>query len=200
MLRLAVVMIQPGPMEDYGENTPDQSGIEEGALFFDDLPYSQSYTQDKARNGKRDDPMPEEKNGKSGVKVKRAPKRQGSIAIDFDGTLTLDPAWFKNQIDTVTAQGSECHLVTSRPLSESGYVKDFCNLHGIKFASMNFYPGHYTYVKENWDVLMDVQLGAWKAKRIAELKADAVIDDNEIHISQIAKGNPGILILKPVGR
>lgn len=199
MLRLAVVMKQVGPLNDYGLEGPDQSGIDDKAMFVGTLPYGASYESNTDTN-KKEDPRGKSEKDKSGVKVTRKPKRQGGIAIDFDGTLTLDPKWFKSEIDRASGAGVRCHLVTGRPEAERGIVEDFCRMYGIKFASMNFYPRPYKYSKDTWDALMDVEIGAWKSKCISDLKADVVVDDNEIYISQIAKGNPGILILKPVGR
>lgn len=205
MLKFAVVHAPVGPMMDEGLYEPDHvSGIEEAHMFTG--PERAEYVVPYGGNGKeRFDQQditpvkPESTRDKSRIIVVKKPTRRAKVAIDFDGTITSGPREFRDVIARATRAGHECHLVTGRPESARAGVLEYCEMYGLRFASSSFYPVEYKYEQVGWDATMDVRIGAWKAKRMAELGIGIAVDDNLSHIGQIIRHAPGIVILKPVG-
>jgi hypothetical protein len=204
MLRFSVVHAPNGPTQgpglDFTEQTPL---IEESHSYYGpqkynvEFPYGGGPDNIDGTNAK----IPKKRIKERDRVRKPRSKKPGitNIAIDFDGTITADPAHFKRLIDKASGLGHKCHLVTGRPDGEAEYVKRFCSMHGIKFSSMNFYPIPYKFNWVAWDTLMDVRIGSWKATKIEALGATVVFDDNPIHIKQIVKRVPNIYALTPVG-
>jgi len=125
--------------------------------------------------------------------------RGSRVAIDFDGTITLDPRFFRMLVDSIRSTGGRAYLLTGRSVLDKDYVEKFVSRYGMKFHEMHFYPIPYRYDWVAWDLLLGVRVGAWKAKVLAQLGADAVIDDNPVYIGQIIKRLPNILVLRPIG-
>jgi hypothetical protein len=129
----------------------------------------------------------------------REDSKKSCIGIDFDGTLTLDPRFFKKLVDNVRVSGGKCYLITGRSHLEKSEVESYLKLHGIRFDGIYFYPIAYYYDRIAWDSLLGSRIGVWKAKILSELGADVMIDNDPIIVSRIVEKMPKILVLKPVG-
>ena len=201
MLKFAIVNVQPGPGRDIGLYEPDHlTGIEQAHMYFGPQKYDSEFPYGGPGVGKEDEVEPKvpskDKKPKGKVLVKKMPKIVA--AIDFDGTVTMNPRGFKRVIDKASKAGCECHLVTGRPINKRAEVEQYCKRYGIKFASMNFHPVPYDFESIRWDMLLDVRIGAWKARKFAELGINVAVDDNPIHIAQFMRKIPGLLVLKPL--
>ena len=130
---------------------------------------------------------------------KKHDPRASNVAIDFDGTITAAPRVIKQFMKSVQDAGGKCYLVTGRPYTDENKVKEFTGRYGMSFAECHFYPIAYRKDWINWDTLLDVRIGRWKAGILEKLKADVVVDDNLIHIDQIIKHLPDIFVLRPIG-
>lgn len=128
------------------------------------------------------------------------PKIRPSIGIDFDGTITEDPEFFKDLIKNLVKHKGRCYLVTARPIQEKSIVEGYCKRYGLNFDSMHFFPIGYNYNIENWDPKNDIILGNWKAKVLNRLNADAMIEDNQTYINIIKDKCPNIIMFRPVLR
>lgn len=208
MLRLAVVHYQPGPNWDFSGDgsdvmAPSTPGQE---VTIEDTPFSIILGPDRVLPMKFEawdekyDQVAEafKKKDPSGalVTVKQEPKRRACVSMDLDGVMAANPRELQKLIEKYTNLGCEFHLVTSRHESERPVVESFCNMYGIKFVSMSFCPLPKSVCE---DLLMDVRVGAWKADRIEELGANAVIENRNIHTNIIANRMPGILIFRATG-
>ena len=129
---------------------------------------------------------------------KKKKKKKLVAGIDFDGTVTLEPRAFKSIIDRIIAEGGECHLITGRPDAESKEVKAYCDMYGLRFTSMKFYPVHYKFSVIDYDPAIDVKIAKWKAETLNKISADVMVDDSYIYAMAMVKHAPNVLILKPM--
>ena len=205
MLRLSVVHYQPGPNWDFGNDfvTPETPGE---PVTIEDTVFSMVLGPDRVLPMKFEawdekyDQVGEaiKKKNPSGalVEVKEGPKRRACVAMDFNSAMAANPRELRRFMEKYSALGCEFHLVTSRHESEKPAVEWFCNMYGIKFSSSAFCPMPKSICQ---DLLMDVRVGAWKADRIKELGATAVIENNNLHTNIIITRLPEILIFRATG-
>lgn len=199
MLKFSVVHVQPGPMRgDPVLYEPDHlSGIEEAHQYVGPMKFDSFFPYGGPGVGKEDEKEPKvDRKNKPRVVVKENPKIVA--AVDFDLTLADFPSSLGDALKRAAKSGFEFHLVTGRMEKERCGIEIFCRRHGVVFSSMDFYPLPYRLDYLGRDLLMDARIGSWKAKRISELGATVAIDDNAIHIGQIVRRIPGIVVLKPV--
>ena len=123
-----------------------------------------------------------------------------SVGIDFDGTITEDPEFFKGLIKEVVKKKGKCYLITARPIKDKKYVEGYCKEHGLEFDGMHFFPISYEYKADTWGDSNFVILGSWKAKVLNRLNANAMIDDNQIFIDIIKKKCSKVMVFKPIVR
>jgi hypothetical protein len=198
MLKFSIVFTQPGPQKEPG-------------LFQDfdieNLEREHQY-QGTPGNGEENDGKGDENLQQEDIDPEKAIKdvsvRKGGmsgmkIAVDYDGTLTLNPAVFKKLLSRLAKAGTKLYLVTGRPEVERDQIESFVKTYGMKFDKMFFYPIAYKYNGISWDITRDIRIGRWKAKVVKDLHADVIIDDNPIYISQVLKSVPEILVLMPRG-
>lgn len=194
MIRLAVVHTRVGPQEGPGLDESLQStNIEKEHEYVGEEIYETILPYGGGGEDREQD-VPG---------IRRRPKKKAArgsrVAIDFDGTITLDPRFFKGLVNSIRTAGGRAYLVTGRSVLDKEYVEKFISRYGIKFHEKYFYPIQYRFDWIAWDILRDARIGAWKAKVLSELGIDAVIDDNPIYINQIIKKLPNILVLRPIG-
>lgn len=190
MLRLSVVHSPVGPQQGPGLDEDLQSpGLEDSVMY----PGASVFEWWKPYGGYGED-REQDVPGKG-----HAPRRKAVYAIDFDGTVTLDPVFFRKLTRDVAAAGGECHLVTGRPEAERPQVVRYLKAYNIEFSGMHFYPVPYHRDWVAWDALMDARVGAWKARVIEEIGADVMVDDNPVYAARVVKRLPGITVLSPSG-
>jgi hypothetical protein len=136
---------------------------------------------------------------------KKSPKKssvfegKSVVGIDFDGTVTADPGFFKKLVRELRGAGSRVHLITGRSAAERAEVEEYCSRHGLKFDGVHYYPIPYHHDWVAWDTLLEVRIGSWKARVLDDIGAEVMIEDNPVFIRQIVRRNPGIYALMPVG-
>jgi len=192
VIRLAVVHYQEGPLQGGEYDDLQEPGLEER----DEYVGEQQNPNDRPYCGEGEDRI-QDVPGKSKRRLRLDSKKV--VGIDFDGTVTADPRFFRDLVARLRKAGSKVHLITGRSYVDKAEVDRYCDLYGLNFSAKHFYPLPYRSDWVGWDTLLEVRIGSWKAKVLSDLNAEAMIEDNDVFISQIVARLPTITVLKPVG-
>ena len=196
MIRLSVVHAPVGPQMGPGlDDDIQEPGIEDDCMYTGESKYDM-WDPYGGQGENREYDVPGKKREKRPSKGILDGKK--CIAIDFDGTVTADPHFFKDLVASLKKSGSKVYLVTGRSALEREDVESYCSTRGLKFDAIHFYPVPYKFDVASWDALTDSRIGMWKAEILKELGADVMIDDNDIYIRIVASRLPEMMILKPV--
>lgn len=199
MLRLSVVHAPVGPEEGPGlDDDIQEPGLEERDMYYGPSKYESEFPYGgKGEDREYDVP------GKKQRAVKRTEaeilSEKSVVGIDFDGTVTADPKFFRELTEKLRSSGVAVHLITGRSYVEQEEVEAYCKMHSLNFSEKHYYPLPYRHDWIGWDTLVEVRIGSWKAKILDEIKAEAMIEDNCVFIDQIIKRLPNITVLRPVG-
>lgn len=194
MLRLSVVHAPVGPQEGPGLDENIQSE-EESKVMYTGPQKDDMFNGSDVTNG--DDPEKSDDSPWHGVETMLKPR--GVVGIDFDGTVTADPWFFSRLVAGLRSKGWGVYLITGRSSKEEGDVISYCKRYAMAFDAYYFYPIPYRYDPNGRDAILEVRIGSWKADVLSNIKANVMIEDNDVFIRQIVSRLPRITVMKPVG-
>lgn len=198
MLRLSVVHAPVGPQEGPGLDDDIQSTDKEDSAMYTGPQKDESFG-----TGGGDDSSNDVKNPGSddspwhGVSAMNLPR--SVVGIDFDGTVTADPRFFSRLVAGLHEKGCKAYLITGRPYTERDNVESYCKRYALEFDAYYFYPFPYRHTSDGVDAILELKIGSWKADVLSSIKANLMIEDSDVFISQIVSRLPRITVMKPVG-